>query len=497
MKITVKTQMPAAKPGQLTALIDLGKDRALFVRETARQHPAWADLERQRAKQSAKKASAYLALGAAPLLYLPAREARFWDDDEKIRILAARALDAAVERRAAELVIPLDGPAGATAAPLAAEGLALRAYRFNKYKSEDGPPRKDPAVTLVVAPSQAVAVRRQVERALARVDSVNHARDLINEPGSVVTPAVVEARAREVAQAEGLKIKVLDAKQLEEQGYQGLLTVGRGGNVPPRMIVLSYEPQTRASLAPGAAPTHLGLLGKGVTFDTGGISIKPASKMWEMKGDMSGAAAVLFAMETIAREAPPVRVTAVIVTAQNYVDNTSTLPGDIFRARNGKTVHVDNTDAEGRLILSDGLWRMGEEKVTHLVDIATLTGACVRALGTSISGVFGNDAFADEIAQVAAAQGEPCWRLPLVEEYMEWLKSDVADINNISEGGLAGATTAALFLREFVPEGVHWAHLDIAGTFLAEKSWKYYRPGATGVMVRSMVALAEHLAGEK
>ena len=166
----------------------------------------------------------------------------------------------------------------------------------------------------------------------------------------------------------------------------------------------------------------------------------------------------------------------------------------MIKGRNGKFIHVDNTDAEGRLILTDGLWRMGEEKVTHLVDIATLTGACVRALGTAISGVLGNDAFADEVAAVAETQGEPCWRLPLVEEYIEWMKTDVADINNINGNGLAGASTAGLFLREFLPEGIHWAHLDIAGTFIADASWKYYRPGATGIMVRTLTALAEKMA---
>ena len=499
MKIHLQAQPPAFKPDQLSALIDIGEDRPLYTSQTAMDHPAWPDLERRRKQDPLK--STYLALGASALLYLPGQDAKFWDDDEKIRILAARAYDVACDRKAAALILILDGPEGAAAAPLAAEGIALRAYKFDKYKSAPTGKETKPAVTFVCPAKGADGqnVRKLVEERLALIHSIDRARDLINEPGSVVTPAALEAQARAIAKAQGLKIQVLDARQLEKQGYQGLLTVGRGGVVPPRMIVLTYDPakgRSGRSKAKAAKGIHLGLLGKGITFDTGGISIKPSSKMWEMKGDMAGAAAVLGAMESIARAGLPIRVTGILVTAQNYVDQKATLPGDIFRARNGKSIHVDNTDAEGRLVLTDGLWRMGEEKVTHLVDVATLTGACVRALGTSVSGVLGNDDFADQVAQVAATQGEPCWRLPMVEEYTEWLKSDVADINNISANGLAGTTMGALFLREFLPEGIHWAHLDIAGTFLAESNWKYYRPGATGVMVRTMVALAEKLAGE-
>ncbi|MBI1785667.1 leucyl aminopeptidase family protein, partial [Candidatus Sumerlaeota bacterium] len=240
--------------------------------------------------------------------------------------------------------------------------------------------------------------------------------------------------------------------------------------------------------------THLGLLGKGVTFDTGGVSIKPAAKMWEMKGDMSGAAAVLYGMEAIAAIKPKVRVTGIIVTAQNYVDANAIVPGDIIRGRNGKCIHVDNTDAEGRLILTDGLWRAGEEKVTHLVDFATLTGAIVRALGTSLSGAFGNDDFVDRVMSAAESCGELCWKMPLHQEYIELMKCDVADINNIGSKPEGGAIQAALFLKEFLPDGISWAHMDIAGTFIVSGKWKYYRPGATGVMVKTIPALAQEMA---
>ena len=487
MQIKLVSSTPAPKPGVLTAVLDLGASRRLAEPASIKAHPASADLARRSASLPIE--CPYLAIGAAPLLFLPGVLARFWDDDEKIRTLAGVAYDVAADRQDS-LTVLLDGPDGASAAPLVAEGLALRDYRFLKYKPSAAP-KKELLVTLVVPASALKSAKAAVAARLDLVASVNRARDLINEPANVATPAEIEARARVVAKTGGLQIEVLDLKRLIKEGYNGLPTVGKGGNVPPRMIILRHRPK-------GAAKgVNLGLLGKGLTFDNGGVSIKPADKMWTMKGDMSGAAAVLYAIENIAARKLPLNVTAVIVTAQNYVDANSMMPGDIFIAKNGKSVHIDNTDAEGRLILSDGLCRMGEEKVTHIVDVATLTGACMRALGDRVSGVFGNDDFADAVSAAAATQGEACWRLPLVEEYAERLKWEITDVNNMATKPLmGGATIAALFLREFVPFNTHWAHLDIAGTFLVEASTKYYRPGPTGVMVRSLAALAAGMAGK-
>ncbi|HPK02252.1 MAG TPA: leucyl aminopeptidase [Candidatus Sumerlaeota bacterium] len=490
MQISVTSRPPAARADDLIVLLDPSAARELFDPARTAALPGWDDLARHRKTNEVK--CPYQASGGAPLLYLPGAIAPYWDDDEKIRILGGKTWDLALDRHARRIVLMLDGRHGPDAAPLAAEGLALRAYRFTKYK-KGAEPKREPSVTLVVSDTNRAAVGRAVKRRLTVIESVNAARDLVNEPGSALTPADLEQAARAVARRRGLKITVLNEPELRKQGYNGLLTVGRGGTVPPRMIILRYQPAGRGA----RKDVHLGLLGKGVTFDTGGISIKPSARMWEMKGDMGGAAAALFAMDAIAQLKPAVAVTAILVTAQNYVDRNSVLPGDIFVAKNGKTVHVDNTDAEGRLILSDGLCRMGEERVTHLVDAATLTGAVVRALGPALTGVLGNDQFADEVIEIAATQGEPCWRLPLVEEYRQWLDIEVADLNNISNPACslyAGATTAALFLREFVPQGVHWAHLDIAGTSLVTGQYKYFRPGATGVMVRTMAALAERLA---
>lgn len=488
MQIKVNSTFPKPRAGQLWVFIDRETDPVCRI-ESLRDHPAWDQLERRRKGEPIK--SPYLAAAEPPLLYLPAAAAPYWEGDEQLRVLAAMALDLAADRSDHEMVFVLDGAGGADASISIAEALAMRAYRFTEYKPS-AQPKREPAATLVVDSKGRGATIRAVNRAVERIESVNGARDLVNEPGSIATPAEIEKRARAVAKKNGLAITVLQEKDLAKQDYNGLLTVGRGGNVPPRMIVLKYQPKTRGA----KKNPHLGLLGKGITFDTGGVSIKPSSKMWQMKGDMAGAAAVLYAMEAIGREKPAIPVTAVIVTAQNYVDANSVVPGDIFKAKNGKTVQVDNTDAEGRLVLTDGMWRMGEEKVTHLVDVATLTGACQRALGNALSGAFGQDEFVQTLIDVSEEVGEPCWQLPLVEEYRPWLDCEVADLNNMSSVPfLAGATIAALFLREFLPENVKWIHLDIAGTFIQEKSHKYFRPGATGVMVRTLTQLAHRLAG--
>jgi leucyl aminopeptidase len=239
------------------------------------------------------------------------------------------------------------------------------------------------------------------------------------------------------------------------------------------------------------AKRRLALVGKGITFDTGGISIKPADKMWEMKGDMSGGAAVLFAMKAIGKLRPSVDVVGIVPTAENTPDANAQLPGDVFFAKNGKSIMVDNTDAEGRLILTDGLFQAGEEGATHIVDIATLTGACVRALGPSIAGAMGNSRdLIQAVIRSGRNHGEDFWELPLHPEYKEMIKAPCADVNNTG-GPLAGAITAGLFLQEFVPEGAAWAHLDIAGPFIREKEWKYYEAGAIGFGLKTLVDLAQ------
>jgi leucyl aminopeptidase len=491
LKIDIVTAYPQPAPGGLTALLVPPSGKPFATKATAEGHPGWEDYRRR--AELAALTSPYLTSSSPSLLALPLGAQKSGFVPEKIKTLAAQAYWTAKERRDGSLLFPLDAPRGAESAADVVEGLALAAYVFNKYKRKDeaNPEPPEPTVVLVVASNLRARTEKAVAARLKLCQSVNRARDLINEPASVATPAEIESRAREVAGHPDISIEVLDHKRLAKEGYEGLLTVGKGGNVPPRMIVLRYNPRGAAS------SVNLGLLGKGITFDTGGVSIKSSANMWQMKGDMSGAAAVLYALEAIATARVKLRVTAIIVTAQNYVDANSAVPGDLIRARNGKTIHIDNTDAEGRLILTDGLWRAGEEKVTHLVDVATLTGAILHALGNSISGAFGNDRFVDRVVRVAEQSGELCWKLPLHAPYLELLKHDVADINNRSTTPLAGSILAGLFLQEFLPEGISWTHLDIAGTFLQEGKANYRGPGATGVMVRTLAGLAESMVTKK
>ena len=413
---------------------------------------------------------------------------------DRVRILAARAVNHARAFGYTEAVFVLRGGDGPGFVGPAAEGAALGAYRFDRYRKEasDSSSGRVAAARFVVAESEVEPASAAVEGARRLAREVNRARDLINEPGEVVTPEALAEEARVVARESGLEVQVWNEDALRAEGYPGLISVGQGSPRPPRLIVLRHRPKG----AGGSSGRHLALVGKGITFDTGGISLKPPSGMWTMKGDMSGAAAVLRAMSAVARAGVPATVTGIVAAAENYVGPEATRPGDIFVARNGKSVMVDNTDAEGRLVLTDALARAGEEGATHIVDAATLTGAAVRALGTGVAAALGNDA--DWVREVIAAgepHGEVFWELPLVAEYRDELRCDSADLKNI--GGInAGTITAALFLEEFVPDGARWAHLDIAGPFLVEKPWKYYPKGATGFGVRALYEVAARFAGD-
>jgi leucyl aminopeptidase len=401
---------------------------------------------------------------------------------ENVKIFTARAIRLAEDHGFGQVSVVLNTEEAASYVGKAVEGAILGGYTFDRYKKEksglDGI-----QFNIVGLKAHDRQNRHYVSRYTLVSEVTNEARDVINEPGSVVTPEYMAQAARSVAKQSDLDLKIWDEKKLQKDGYNGLIQVGRGSAYPPRLIRLAY----RAKKAKG----HLALVGKGITFDTGGISIKPADKMYEMKGDMSGGAAVLYAMKAIGKLKPDVHVTGIIPTAENFPDANAQRPGDIFYAKNGKSIMVDNTDAEGRLILTDGLHLAGAEKATHIVDIATLTGACVRALGLSIAGIMGNDPkLVQAVIQSGQNQGEAYWELPLPEEYKELLKTPYADLNNIG-GPVAGALTAGLFLQEFVPEGAAWAHLDIAGPFIREKDWKYYEAGAIGFGLKTLVDLAE------
>jgi leucyl aminopeptidase len=367
-----------------------------------------------------------------------------------------------------------------------AEGLTLSEFNIGSYKTSDVPPGKAPAWTIVAGglpDSRATRFSEAVHRGRLLGECSNMARDLANEPGNTLTPREFVRRAEDVVAGNGLSFEVLDEKAIEQLGMGLLLGVARGSAEPPRLMVFRHNP-------PGApAGPVLGLVGKGITFDTGGISIKPADGMERMKDDMAGGAAVVCAMRAIAALGAPVRVIGVVPTTENMPGGKAIKPGDILKSAEGKTVEVINTDAEGRLILGDGLWYARRLGATHLVDVATLTGAIVVALGKITSGLFGTPpAWVDLVRRVADRAGDRVWPMPTFEEYGEQIKSEIADLMNTG-GRPAGSVTAALFLKEFAG-GLPWAHLDIAGTAWLEEAKPYLQKGPSGVAVRTLAELA-------
>ncbi|MBS7271967.1 MAG: leucyl aminopeptidase family protein [Fibrobacter sp.] len=365
-------------------------------------------------------------------------------------------------------------------------GLHYADYKFDAYKSKQKPNFQ---VTYeIVAGEHVKEIKKIAEDVAVEQKAITLAKNLINTSASDLYPAEFVERAKTVAKyTEGLSIKVRNMKQLEKEGFMGHVTVGKGSSHEPHMITLEYKPAKRTS------KDHLVIVGKGLTFDTGGLCLKPPKSMPEMISDMSGAATALAAIQAIATLKLPIRVSAVCCLAENAIGNKSVLPGDIFTAKNGKTVMVDNTDAEGRLVLSDGLAEAGLIGATHIVDLATLTGAMVRALGYAVTGFFSND---DDLGLKVINCGEACcekfWSMPLEEEYADALKDHFADLKNT--GSDAGAISAALFLQEFVPENTAWTHWDIAGTAFVDKKWKYTEYGATGFGVQTLIQLAREMS---
>jgi leucyl aminopeptidase len=366
-----------------------------------------------------------------------------------------------------------------------AEGLHLSTWDVDRYRTAPRDAVALSAATVAVDGAVSDTMTLAFARGNALGRSTNTARALANEPGNVLPPRELATRASAVAQAAGLRVDVLTGASLAALGMELLLGVGRGSAEPSCLIDISYEPAE----APAGGPV-LGLVGKGVTFDTGGISIKPADQMDRMKFDMAGAAAVVGALEAIAALRPPVRVRAIIPAAENMPGGRAIRPGDVLRSASGKTVEINNTDAEGRLILADALWyARARAGVTHLVDVATLTGAIGIALGRSMSGLFGtHQAFTGLVREVADEAGDPVWPMPLHEDYSEQLKSDIADLINTG-GRAAGANTAAAFLQAFAGDGP-WVHLDVAATAWLDEPKPWMPKGPTGVMTRTLASLA-------
>ena len=398
---------------------------------------------------------------------------------------AAKALARAKAKRASLAVPVLRRVKPEEAAQALTEGVVLGAYRFDKYKSGDDKPPALEALTLLAPDArQVVALRRGVKLGQALAESANFARDLSNEPGATCTPEHLASEARKLARAHGLKVTVFGEKELEREKMAGILTVGRGSTHPPRLIVLEHGAPVKGARK---RPT-LAFVGKGITFDSGGISIKPAASMDEMKHDMSGGAAVLGALRAAALLELPYHVIGIVAAAQNMPDGNAYVPGDIIRSAQGKTIEVLNTDAEGRIVLSDALHHATSFKPDAIIDLATLTGACLVALGEVACAVLGNDE--KLIAKLRAAANtthERAWPLPLWEEHKTAIKGTVGDIVNTG-GRNGGVSTAAAFLSHFVGE-TPWAHLDIAGTAWTTKETPYYVKGATGFGVRLLIEL--------
>ena len=390
---------------------------------------------------------------------------------------AARAL--AGTKRAYSLLAGLDLHA-------AVEGTVLGAYTFTEYKSDAG---SAPVARVDLAVDDAASKDRKttLKAATAIAEAVCTARDLINTPPNDLYPATFAARAEALGNAVGIEVEILDEKALRKAGFGGVLGVGGGSTRPPRVVRLHYKgPKARAKVA---------LVGKGITFDTGGISLKPPANMDEMTSDMSGAAAVVATVVLAAKLRYPLEVIATVPMAENMPSGSAYRPGDVLNMYGGKTVEVLNTDAEGRLVLADAIVRACEDKPDYLIETATLTGAQLVALGTRTMGVMGSEQFRDRVATLGQAVGEGAWAMPLPEELRGELDSKLADLANVAGARWGGMLVAGVFLREFVADGVQWAHLDVAGPAYNTKGpWGYTAKGGTGVPVRTMAAVLADIA---
>ncbi len=408
---------------------------------------------------------------------------------DKVSLDALRKAAGAAARNAAKdstlaIVVPQDLVPEADGQDLAqamAEGAGLGAYAYTAYRTKDDDKPSLAAIRFLAGEGvDGPAVKRGVAAATAIVEAVCTTRDLVNTPPADKRPPVLAERMVGLAKAAGIKAKIHDEKALAKGGFGGILGVGQGSGAPPRLVELSYEP--------ARAKQHVVLVGKGITFDSGGISLKPSTAMMTMKSDMAGAAAVVGAMMAVATLGLKIRVTGLCALAENMPSGSATRVSDVLTHRGGTTVEVMNTDAEGRLVLADGLAYGAESSPDALIDIATLTGAQVVALGNKVSGLMGTDsALVEDLLAAAKSSGEGLWELPLVEDYRDHLKSNVADLKNIGKAGEAGTIVAALFLKEFTA-GLPWAHLDIAGPAFSDDGDGFYTPrGGTGVPVRTLV----------
>jgi leucyl aminopeptidase len=422
------------------------------------------------------KAKRLLLLGGGKAAKFSATDLR------KIAGTAVRSLKAKKVRNIA-IVLPESNVSAAEAAKAVVEGAFIGAFDSDTYKSD----RKDLNIDSVsiVAQGDQAAIKKAIDEAQIIGESLNFTRSLVNEPSNRMTPTILADRAKKMCQEVGLKCDVYGADKIQEMKMGAFWGVAQGSDEPPALIVMRYEP--------AGAPEKpvLGLVGKGITFDTGGISIKPADGMEKMKYDMAGGASMIGVMRAIALLKPKVKVIGIVCATENMPSGKAQKPGDIQTAMSGKTIEIINTDAEGRLVLADGLCYARQLGCTHLIDAATLTGAVVVALGYANVGVFANDdAFYDRFAKTFTKSGENMWRLPVNDDYLDLMRSSIADLQNAG-GRWGGASTAAAFLKEFA-EDTPWIHLDIAGTAWMEDQKSWIAKGPSGVAVRSLIEFARN-----
>ncbi len=425
--------------------------------------------------------------------FVPLNQFKHLNVWEAVKCAALQAYKEAVALKISPLVLVLDAPEASGFHKKALEGIILGAYAYEQFKSDPKDRDKEdfcPEVVFVVGGLDLPIIEADLRRLEKVCKTVNRVRDLVNHPPAFLGPEEFVDEAVKSAGRCGLQIDLWDENRLLKESYNGLLAVGRGSSKPPRMVMLTYEPETAES---GVIP-HVVLVGKGITFDSGGLSLKPGASMVDMKSDMAGAAAVLGALEIIGQLGAQVKVTGILALAENMPSGDAQAPGDIIVMKNGKSVEVKNTDAEGRLILVDALQLGASLKPDYMVDAATLTGACRVALGIQVAAVLGRDRdLISRLIKSGEESGEIIWELPLEKAYLEDMKSDFADISNIGNSAYGGTITASLFLSEFVPEEIPWAHLDIAGPAYPGKKWKYFAPGATGFGARLMAGLVKNL----
>ncbi len=381
----------------------------------------------------------------------------------------------------------LDGGSNELLSQLVAEGAILGSWSFKKYVTGEKNGNGVKQLTVLVASEDEVsAMQEGIHKGEALAQAANLARDMINEPGNFMRPEDMVAVAREVARTHNLEINVMEESQMQELGMEAVLAVGRGSSNPPRFMILRYQGRQSEEI-------DLALVGKAVTFDSGGISIKPSSNMETMKMDMAGGASVIGAISAIAALKPAINVVVLVAAVENLPGSKAQRPGDVVKSMSGKTIEVISTDAEGRMTLADVVTYAGKLGARRIVDVATLTGACIIALGEVTTAVFGNNQeFCNMVVSAGDEAGEYMWQMPMYPEYKEQYKSDVADMKNVG-GRDAGAITAAMFVGEFAGDNP-WVHLDIAGTAMISKDRKYWTKGGTGIPVRTLTNLALKLA---